>query len=236
MGPQAVRKRTQRVHGSSKAGSAEAVPGGPSDAVRELCHDLRQPLATILALVGAAETEADLPAAVKQRLEQIAAESVRMRDMVTHVLEDTLAFEPHDPGAAMKEIVDWTRITYRGRIDFYTLGEDDELLVIADRVLLRRGLSNLIENAVRAAGPDGSIAVSVGRQGDWVVIDVSDSGDGQGPPQGTGLGLRIVERLTRTHGGDVAFHRAALGGVLVRLRLRAAEREQSAKSMGRVKE
>jgi signal transduction histidine kinase len=224
LGSRSVRGRTQPAHGARAAPSPD---GGnlpvPSDSIRELCHDLRQPVATISALVAAAETEADIPPGVRHRLEQIVEESKRMSEMIRHVLEDTLAFEPMDPGKAVREVVDWTRITYKGRLDF-VLEIDDDLLVVADRVLMRRGVSNLLENAVRAAGPGGSVAVAVGRREGWIQVDVSDSGEGEGPPQGTGLGLRIVERLTRTHGGDLAFLKAPLGGVRVRLRLPATKR------------
>jgi signal transduction histidine kinase len=214
------------VHDAASVPSAEAEVAPRSDAVRELCHDLRQPVATISALVAAAETEPDLPPGVRRWLEQITGESRRISEMIHHVLEDTLAFEPLDAGKAVREVVDWARITYKGRLDF-VLEIDDEPLVIADRVLLRRGFSNLLENAVRAAGPKGSVAVAVGRRDGWIQVDVSDSGEGDGSPQGTGLGLRIVERLTRTHYGDLAFLRAPLGGVRVRLRLPATKREKT---------
>jgi signal transduction histidine kinase len=227
LGSRSVRGRTQNVHAPSMSPAAVSGNGSPqSDAMRELCHDLRQPVATISALVEAAQTEADIPPGVRRWLEQIVGESRRISEMIHHVLEDTLAFEPMDAGKAVREVVDWTRITYKGRLDF-VLEIDDEPLVIADRVLLRRGFSNLLENAVRAAGPKGSVAVAVGRRDGWIQVDVSDSGEGEGPPQGTGLGLRIVERLTRTHYGDLAFLRAPLGGVRVRLRLPSTKREKT---------
>ena len=54
----------------------------PNDIVFEFCHDLRQPLATILALVAACRTEPDLQPGVIRRLRQIQAEASQMSEMV----------------------------------------------------------------------------------------------------------------------------------------------------------
>ncbi len=206
----------------------QAAPASGPSSVRELCHDLRQPVATISMLVSAAETEGrdQIPDALRGRLQLIAEQSRRLSEIIRHVLEESLGFEPVDVGRAAREVVDWTRITYRGRLDF-TL-EMGDLRVIADRVLLRRGLANLLENATRAAGDGGNIAVAVGRRDGSVIVDVSDSGSSDSPPLGTGLGLRIVERLATTHGGELVFRRAPLGGVLARLTLPATKPKASA--------
>lgn len=226
LGSRPVRVRPRTAHGAAgEAAGADATTGAKGDALRELCHDLRQPLAAITACVEAAKTDPNLSPGAARWLQEILEESLRASEMVRHVLDDTLAFEPIDAGKAIAEVVDWARITYKGRLDFSA--EMNDLLVVADRVLLRRGFSNLLDNATRAAGPGGTVTVAVIRRDGWIQVDVSDSGEGQGPPQGTGLGLRIVERLTRTHGGDLALLRAPLGGVLVRLRLPAASRERA---------
>ena len=44
---------------------------GSVDGLREACHDIRQPIAAILALAGAALAEAELPENTRNRLEQI---------------------------------------------------------------------------------------------------------------------------------------------------------------------
>ena len=43
----------------------------PVDGLREVCHDIRQPIAGVLALAGAALVEADLPEGARSRLERI---------------------------------------------------------------------------------------------------------------------------------------------------------------------
>lgn len=88
---------------------------------------------------------------------------------------------------------------------------------------LARAVSNLLLNAVDAAGPDGTITVSaeaVAAPTPSVRISVHDTGAGMSPdtlcriwepymttkPGGTGLGLAIVRQTILAHGGTVGAH------------------------------
>lgn len=50
--------------------------------LRETCHDMRQPTASVLALAGAALSEPGLPGTVRVSLEQIIHEAERLADMI----------------------------------------------------------------------------------------------------------------------------------------------------------
>jgi len=79
-----------RVHPRFGAGEtrAETSPGGAQDEadavqrLREACHDMRQPVAAVLALTGAALSEPSLSGAVRVRLEQIAQQAESLADMI----------------------------------------------------------------------------------------------------------------------------------------------------------
>jgi len=87
-----------------------------------------------------------------------------------------------------------------------------------DRALMRRVLSNLVQNAVEAARPARArVHLSVARAGDRVQLAVADEGPGVAAEarerifdpyfttkqEGTGLGLAIVKKIVLQHGGDV---------------------------------
>jgi C4-dicarboxylate-specific signal transduction histidine kinase len=112
---------------------------------------------------------------------------------------------------------------------------------MCDKMLIRRVLANLVENAIHAAAevarePEVSIAVET-RNG-AAVVTVDDNGPGV--PQearervfdpymttkehGTGLGLAIVRKIVLDHGGDVhvAEGPSPLGGARLEVTLPTA--------------
>ena len=87
-----------------------------------------------------------------------------------------------------------------------------------DRVSLRRVLRNLLENAIRAAGPDGVVELSAEQTADGMLaVSIGDSGPGFGfgPPGLASRGLAIVRTLVEAAGGHLDVGTAALGGASV---------------------
>jgi len=100
-------------------------------------------------------------------------------------------------------------------------------------VLVRQALVNLLDNAADAVGESGSIAVSVCRQGDDVIVEVTDSGSGLPTDEtdvlvqpfystkgrGSGMGLALVHRIVTDHGGSLTFGNLVPTGARVRITL-----------------
>jgi signal transduction histidine kinase len=194
--------------------------------LQEVCHDLRQPAAAILALVAAAEAHADLPDEIRRRLEQIGSEARHISTIVGQAAGDSMTFRPLDAGDCTAKVVESVRTLTPGTI---TVVAEAGTIVVADASVLRRALGNLLDNAIRAAGPAGTVLVTVGTHGAWVQFDVNDSGPGfgSGPVGIAGLGLGIVEWLAGSHGGDLSLLESHLGGTLARLRLPATRSEST---------
>jgi two-component system sensor histidine kinase KdpD len=91
-------------------------------------------------------------------------------------------------------------------------------MVMVDGALIGQVLVNLIENAVAHTEEGGTIAITVGRRGEWVEVTVRDDGPGLSPGMedrifnrfdtgdrkgGTGLGLAISKAIVEAHGGSI---------------------------------
>ena len=76
---------------------------GSMDGLREVCHDIRQPIAGVLALAGAALTEMDLPVNTRSRLEQIIELAEWQSDVVENWLE--IAGGGGPPGVGLTDVL-----------------------------------------------------------------------------------------------------------------------------------
>ena len=109
----------------------------------------------------------------------------------------------------------------------------DELpLVLADHGQVKQALFNVIKNALEAMDRGGQITVRARSDDEWVVLEVADTGVGISADKltrvfdayyttkadGNGLGLLIVLRILRAHGGRVDVASAHGKGTTVTLR------------------
>jgi len=107
-----------------------------------------------------------------------------------------------------------------------------------DRERIQQAVYNLGRNAMQAAGQQGMVRVSLRREGDFAVWEFQDNGPGIRPEHlphlgqafystrhgGTGLGLMIVQRIAREHGGDLQLQSVPGKGTTASLRLPFSER------------
>jgi two-component system sensor histidine kinase RstB len=112
---------------------------------------------------------------------------------------------------------------------------------IVDDKAMRRALSNLLSNAVKFANKE--ILVRYYEHQGWLHLDVADDGIGidvqhanqllkpfvkagdirRPMASGHGLGLAIVDQISKWHKGKVVIDRSSLGGALVQIRWQPQE-------------
>jgi len=189
--------------------------------LRETCHDMRQPLASMFALAAAALAEPGLPPAARARLEQMVEQAEWLADMIEHSLQLAAPDAPGGGGAELvrvaSDVAAAERMTWPGEVRM--VSQPSAVFTDVHPVLLRQMVANLVGNATRAAGPSGTVTIEVGRQRNSALLAVEDTGPGFGNeiPAGLGLGLAAVSRNAIRHGGRVECGCGAGGGARVQL-------------------
>jgi two-component system OmpR family sensor kinase len=121
----------------------------------------------------------------------------------------------------------------------------DEVLVRGQTALLASAVRNLLDNAFKFTGRGDRVRVEVAGAGDRAIVTVEDAGAGipeaererifdpfyrgaeaRAATRGFGLGLPILRRVARAHGGDVEVTTSALGGARFALSLPNYEAER----------
>ena len=112
-----------------------------------------------------------------------------------------------------------------------------EVVAHADAAKVSSILRNVIDNAMRAAGPQGKVHVVVREQDHFAIAEIWDSGPGVPPSEreriferlvrldhgrandtgGSGLGLAIARGYARAHGGDLSCEDPRGIGAMFRL-------------------
>jgi PAS domain S-box-containing protein len=117
------------------------------------------------------------------------------------------------------------------------LGEDLPRILL-DRAQLKQAFYNIIKNALQAMRSGGILRIRTEADDTHITISFIDSGHGIAPEQigqlfepyfttkgnGTGLGLMIVQRIVREHGGSIEVESDKDRGTTFRVKLPIHER------------
>lgn len=190
-------------------------PAPPGQEFREICHDMRQPVAGVLSLAAAALTVPELPSAARCWLEQIIAEAESLAELIEQSLACDSAGDgaPRtDLGELADEVVAGEELTYRGLL--HITAPSRPVLAAVSRVDARRIIANLLSNGTRAAGPDGCVTVHIARADGNARLVVQDSGPGFARIRpSTGLGTKVIAQCLARCGGQMDYGRSPAGGV-----------------------
>jgi signal transduction histidine kinase len=217
----------------------------------QFAHEVGTPLNLISGHVQLLRARASDERTIK-RLDVIAGQIERITHIVRSMLNSTRRPRPQleviDINSLLAQILDATQPTLVARnVELQAEIGEGIPPIEADSDQLQQVFINLINNSLDAMPAGGILKVSTAQDGDTVVIELFDSGEGileesidiifnplfstkQG--RGTGLGLTIVKQIISEHNGEVGVESKVGRGTTFRIRLPlGAAREQAAREV-----
>lgn len=246
----------ERVSALRRAATAEVARRNEefkSSLLDGLAHDLKTPLTAIRSCVTRLITIPPRTEEVRQELLSIIdQESVRLQSSITDAIElarvesSTLHLEPEEK--SVREILEAAIVDVRDEdCERYRADVPEGLRVYADPDLLRRALTQVLENARKYSRPGTPVQVEASGDNAAVIISVLDRGPGLQPDEterifekfyrgrliseeveGTGMGLAIVKGIVEAHGGTVRAANRLGGGIAITLSLPASPKQDAA--------
>jgi signal transduction histidine kinase len=184
-----------------------------------LAHELKTPLAVIIGYADAMRERAFGPLDDKyvEGARTIEAAARHLHALVEALTGGGRPRQRFDARAAIAEAAGLFDMRLRDAgVDLVAELGAERLTVVADPLALRQILINLMANALAATPAGGRIEVSLGREGDDLVMTLTDTGPGITAPEGMGLGL--VRALAASHGGRLDLASPG-GGAVATVRL-----------------
>jgi two-component system, OmpR family, heavy metal sensor histidine kinase CusS len=212
----------------------------------DIAHELRTPISNMLVATEVALNRARTVEEYRDILESNLEDSAQLSRMVQSLL---FLARADNPGTKIdREIID---VEHELALihDFYEAAAiesglkllkscDSKLDATVDRTLFQRAISNLVANAIAHTPRGGTVHLSGRDYREFVLVEVSDTGDGIAPDHlpyvfdrfyrvdqtrstdsgHVGLGLSIVKSVALLHGGSVEIDSVEAKGTCVALR------------------
>jgi PAS domain S-box-containing protein len=190
-----------------------------------IAHEFKNSLATISGYAQMLTGDND-GGAVRQFAGKIVSETANLTRIVTDFLKFARPQEFQPEELAIFPLIE--ECTQECGLHADLSGLSPDLTVVGDRTALRQAFSNLLRNSVEAAeGKPVRVQISAEVEGETLKLRFRDDGPGipaemlprifipffTTKPQGTGLGLALVQRIVADHGGAVGVESAPQGTV-----------------------
>ncbi len=230
--------------------AAERLASSKSDIVATLSHEIRNGLTGVTHVLAAAAGRGGRAAPSREQLGAALDAAQTLIAVLNATLDSETAesgrlavdAQPFDPVRLARDITILERPHAAAKGLEMTVHAEAELeqgagAAVADPARARQILANLVGNAVKYT-VRGRIEVRIERRGDWVAVEVADTGPGLSPEElerafepfrriertgagvpGAGLGLSLSRRLADLMGGRLTARSAPGVGSCFRLEL-----------------
>ena len=186
----------------------------------------------------------DIARKLDQYLGVAKGEINRLDYIITQFLQAIRPTPPQIKPASLNEVVHKTLALLQPELDNRDLQVKSRLarhlpMAPLDPTQMQQVLVNLVKNAMQAMTRGGTLTLQTGEGSDGVWVSVADTGGGIPQEQinrifepfyttkkkGSGLGLMIVQRIVRAHGGRIDLESQVDRGTMFRIWLPLQERK-----------
>ncbi|MDB6066290.1 MAG: Sensor protein ZraS [Pedosphaera sp.] len=186
-----------------------------------LAHETRNPLNIVRGLAQMISKQQDASPEIRNKSKDIIEETDRVTGQLNEFINYSRPREVRRAATNLNSVVAEVvrALNYdieEKKVQLQILA--DPLIIEADEQLLRQALFNLVLNGIQAVPENGKILIRAGkRNNNEAYMEVADNGPGVAPehrteifkpyftthPEGTGLGLAVVQQIVLAHGWEI---------------------------------
>lgn len=228
-----------------------------SNWIAGVSHDIRTPLSMVMGYVGQLEEEDKLDLESRQKITVIRKQSEKMKRLIDDLnLASKLEYnmqpihlKDENVIAVVREVAaEFMNINLDGKYPIAWIADEQvsACIIAADKPLLKRAISNLVQNSMNHNEDGCIIFIAIRIELDKCVVSIEDNGKGAtkeqiqylnntphymlgSNPSGElrhGLGLLIVKQIVSSHGGEMTIEQSSYVGLAVRMILPVQELQE----------